>query len=141
MDREVKALSKEETAGLLEGRGLGMALSAELNGYPGPMHVLELKEGLGLFPEQVTKTEELFRQVKAEAKALGSELVEAEKKLDSLFKDKNVNEQNLSEATALAGSLRGRLRETHLKYHIRMLGVLSPEQVAKYNELRGYSIQ
>jgi hypothetical protein len=32
----------------------------------------------------------------------------------------------------------GRLRETHLRYHLLMMEVLSPEQVSQYNRLRGY---
>lgn len=36
--REIKALSPEEIADLAAGRGMGLALAAELNGYPGPRH-------------------------------------------------------------------------------------------------------
>lgn len=44
--RAVKALSDKQIADLQAGRGMGLALSAELNGYPGPVHVLELAERL-----------------------------------------------------------------------------------------------
>ena len=47
-NREIKALPAAELAGLLAGRGLGMAQAAELNHYPGPAHVLELRTELGL---------------------------------------------------------------------------------------------
>src|SRR5690242_3488719 len=50
--REIKALSDQQLAELRAGRGMGMALPAELNGYPGPVHVLELADALGLTPEQ-----------------------------------------------------------------------------------------
>ena len=33
--REVKALSEQQIADLKAGRGMGLALAAELNGYPG----------------------------------------------------------------------------------------------------------
>ena len=39
--RTVKALSEDEVKGFLEGAGMGFAKAAELNRYPGPMHVLE----------------------------------------------------------------------------------------------------
>ena len=52
VDREIKALSAEQLANLREGRGMGLSLPAELNGYPGPKHVLELADGLGLTPAQ-----------------------------------------------------------------------------------------
>jgi Spy/CpxP family protein refolding chaperone len=138
-EREIKALSKEEMAGLLDGLGLGMALPAELNGYPGPMHVLELKDKLSLTAEQIEKTEKLFSDVRAEAKKLGAELVESERKLDLLFKEKRADDESVSAAAEEAGILRGRVRAAHLKYHLRMMDVLTPEQVAKYQELRGYS--
>lgn len=41
--RPVKALSDQQLADLRAGRGMGMALPGELNGYPGPVHVLELR--------------------------------------------------------------------------------------------------
>ena len=40
--REIKALSEEQRQELLDGHGMGLALAAELNHYPGPKHVLEL---------------------------------------------------------------------------------------------------
>jgi hypothetical protein len=49
--RSVKALS-EQIADLEAGRWMGLALAAELNGYPGPTHVLELAEALTLTSKQ-----------------------------------------------------------------------------------------
>ncbi len=46
--RDIKALDEKQIADLKNGRGMGLALAAELNGYPGPMHVLELKDQLRL---------------------------------------------------------------------------------------------
>jgi hypothetical protein len=46
--RTIKALSDEEIAALRNGEGLGMAKAAELNGYPGPLHVLALAAQLEL---------------------------------------------------------------------------------------------
>jgi hypothetical protein len=36
---------------------MGLALPAELNGYPGPIHVLELSDKLGLSAEQKSRIE------------------------------------------------------------------------------------
>ena len=43
--RPIKALSEQQIADLRAGRGMGLALAAELNGYPGPVHVLALAGG------------------------------------------------------------------------------------------------
>jgi hypothetical protein len=48
--RAVKGLSAQQIADLRAGKGMGLALSAELNGYPEPMHVLEHAEALKLTP-------------------------------------------------------------------------------------------
>jgi hypothetical protein len=46
--RAVKALSDQRIADLRAGRGMGLALAAELNGCPGPMHALEFSDQLNL---------------------------------------------------------------------------------------------
>ena len=61
--RESKALSPQEVPDLLAGKGMGLAQAAELNGYPGPMHVLELAAQLQLPPDHTSKTEALFKKV------------------------------------------------------------------------------
>ena len=48
--RSIKALSDQQIADLGAGRGMGLALAAELNGYPGPSHVLELADKLDSRP-------------------------------------------------------------------------------------------
>ena len=50
--RDIKALSQQEVKQYLSGAGMGFARAAELNRYPGPMHVLELSDQLALTPEQ-----------------------------------------------------------------------------------------
>jgi len=46
--RPIKALSAQQIDDLKAGRGMGLALAAELNGYPGPAHVLRLSDRLAL---------------------------------------------------------------------------------------------
>jgi hypothetical protein len=64
--RTVKALSEQQVADLNEGRGMGLALAAELNGYPGPSHVLELADKLELKPDQISAVRSLFESMKQE---------------------------------------------------------------------------
>jgi hypothetical protein len=69
--RAIKALSAEQIADLKAGRGLSLALAAELNGYPGPRHVLELVEQLGLTDQQRADVQRLFNDMTAEVVPVG----------------------------------------------------------------------
>jgi hypothetical protein len=80
--RTVKALSEQQVADLNEGRGMGMALAGELNGYPGPSHVLELADKLVLRPDQISAVRGLFESMKQECIPLGTKLIEQEGELD-----------------------------------------------------------
>jgi hypothetical protein len=82
---EIKALSEQQMANLRAGRGFGLALAAELNGYPGPLHVLELADRLRLTPEQKYRVQRLFESMKGEAIAAGENLIASERELDQLF--------------------------------------------------------
>jgi Spy/CpxP family protein refolding chaperone len=137
--REIKALSEKETADLLAGRGMGMARAAELNHYPGPAHVLELKDQLKLTPDQVRAVEARFEQMSAAAKPLGVELVDRERSLDAAFRNASITSDALSRATAEIGDLQGRLRAVHLMAHLEAKTILTPEQVSAYDALRGYA--
>jgi Spy/CpxP family protein refolding chaperone len=136
--REVKALSEQQVADLHSGRGMGLAMAAELNGYPGPMHVLELGDQLGLSAEQRQRTEALFAQMRREAVALGDEIVARETALDRAFASRSARPHEIEALVGAIGERQAALRYTHLKYHLSMLEVLDPEQVALYGRLRGY---
>jgi hypothetical protein len=137
--RAVKALSDEQIADLEAGRGMGLALVAELNSYPGPVHVLELAAALALTPEQRSRTSELLAGMKAETIPIGKRIIALEGELDMLFAERKVTVETLAAATARIAAAQGDLRAAHLRYHIDMAAVLSSEQVARYTELRGYA--
>src|SRR6266480_2442730 len=80
--RPIKALSEQQIADLRAGRGMGLALAAELNGYPGPMHALEMADVLDLSGQQREKMQELFAAMKAEAIPFGERLIAQEAELD-----------------------------------------------------------
>lgn len=137
--RPIKALSEQQVADLKAGRGMGLALPAELNGYPGPSHVLEHADALALTAEQRRRTKALFDAMKAEAVPVGERLIEQEAELDRLFSTRQITPAALTASTADIGATQARLRETHLKYHLAMMTVLTPDQVEKYRSLRGYA--
>ena len=136
--RPIKALSEQQVADLRAGRGMGLALAAELNGYPGPSHVLELADNLDLTTDQRTKVQGLFDSMKAEAISLGARLIEQEAALDKQFASRTVTPESLKASTAAIATTQGVLRETHLKYHLSTVAILTPGQMQRYAELRGY---
>jgi hypothetical protein len=98
-DREIKALSAEEIEGLQDGDGLGMALAAELNGYPDPRHVLELRVMLGLSSGQESEIQAIFNEMREQARSLGRTIVDLERDLDRSFAEGTITEARLVDAT------------------------------------------
>lgn len=141
--RGIKALSQADIEGLLAGAGTpfgGMAKPAELNGYPGPRHVLDAIEA-GEFEvtnEQKTQIENLYEKMKAQAIMLGKQIITIEQKIDEEFTNKTVTNESLQKNIAESAKIYEQLRFVHLKYHLQMVDILTPEQVEQYNLLRGY---
>ncbi len=136
--RPIKALSEQQVADLGAGRGMGLALAAELNGYPDPLHVLELADKLELSAEQRTGVLRLLDAMRAEAMPLGAKLIEQEAELDRQFATRTVTPESLKASAAVVAATQGALRETHLRYHLSAGSILTPSQMTKYAELRGY---
>lgn len=138
-DRAIKALGPEEVAGLLDGAGLGFAKAAELNGVPGPRHVLDLATELALSDEQRSRVQAVYDRMHDAAVGLGAMVVELERELDKAFVDRRLVPEDVERRSIEIGELRGRLRATHLVAHLETAELLSTEQIARYGHLRGYS--
>lgn len=137
--RAVKALSDQQIADLRAGRGMGLALAAELNGYPGPLHVFELRRELDLSKAQAARAQDLFDAMKMETIPLGENVIAAEAALDRQFAGRSITPASLDAATRRIGEAQAKLRAAHLRYHLAMLEVLTPDQIARYSALRGYA--
>ena len=137
-NREIKALSPEEVEGYLAGKGMGFAKAAELNNYPGPLHVLQLAEELRLSENQRAKSEELFRSMQQEVRQLGARFVAKERELDRLFASKKADEPRLHSLLQEIAVLGAAIRESHLRAHLTQLKILSDRQIDRYAKLRGY---
>ena len=137
-ERAIKALSADEVKQYLSGAGMGYAKSAELNRFPGPSHALELADELRLTGEQRKAIRQLMDAHKAEARAIGAKLLDAERALEHLFRSGNVSQAALAQAVAKAASLEAEYRLSHLETHRRLRPLLSEEQVGRYDLLRGY---
>ncbi len=135
-DRAIKALSEDEVAGLRAGDGLGFALSAELNGLPGPKHVLEMLDGLALTPEQDQQVREIQDRMRTAAQELGERLVALEEELDRRFAHRHITQEEVRRLSVQIGEVRGELRAVHLNAHIETEAVLTAEQREGYWRMR-----
>lgn len=138
-DRQIKSLSPSELEGYLAGRGMGLAKAAELNGYPGPKHVLELAEKLQLSSEQREHSQALYEEMLTEAQRLGKQIAEQEGALDRTFGGGDITARQVDTLTADIAELLGKLRAVHLHAHLKQRAVLTEHQVGKYAQLRGYA--
>lgn len=136
--RDIKALSAEDVDAYLTGQGMGFAKAAELNGYAGPKHVLELAGELALTSEQRMRTQALFASMQTKAVALGRRLVDEERKLDRLFASTTITEASLQESVERIGALQADVRAAHLEAHLEQAKILTAEQRSRYLHLRGY---
>lgn len=137
--REIKSLSPTERADILAGKGMGLAKTAELNGYPGPLHVLELAKELQLTDDQKARTEALFKAMQSRAQAVGRQLIDAERTLDTQFDARKITRAQLAESLKTIASLQAQLRAVHLEAHLDQVDILTPKQTKKYVDLRGYA--
>ena len=136
--REIKALSQQEIDDYLHGSGLGYAKAAELNHYPGPRHVLALAHELALTQEQTQQTQAMFETMKAQAVALGKQLVEKEQELDREFANGSIDAGSLQALLSDIGGLQAKIRYAHLVAHLEQKALLTQHQVQLYDQLRGY---
>jgi Spy/CpxP family protein refolding chaperone len=137
--RDIKALAPEDAEAYLSGKGMGLAKAAELNGYPGPAHALAMATELGLSPDQKQRTEALFTSMEGKAIDLGHALIEQERELDRQFASKTATLESVAATLQRIGELQAKVRGAHLQAHLVQLEILTPLQVAKYQELRGYA--
>ncbi len=138
-NRAIKSLSEDDIKELRRGGGWGLALAAELNGMPGPAHLLELKDQIPLTADQVSKTQALFDDMRKAAIPAGEQLVTAEAALEAAFARGGVDDAALRRLLAQAESARAQLRFIHLSQHLKTVQYLKPEQIKRYDILRGYA--
>ena len=136
--RAIKSLSGDDVAELRRGGGWGFAKIAELNGVPGPLHLLELKDRIGLTAEQIARVQAVYESMRAKAQALGRKFIAVEQELDDAFRTGTISTSSLKDLLARSAGLRRQLREAHLLAHLETRPLLSRAQIEKYNQLRGY---
>lgn len=137
--RGIKSLSAKDIEELSNGRGWGLAKVAELNGMPGPAHLLEMRDEIGLSHRQVERIESLYRAMKEKATVLGLRLIELERHLDESFVRRTVTQDSLARRLGEIELVRKELRLAHLETHLRTPELLTERQIVAYNRLRGYA--
>ena len=137
--REIKSLSETDIEELKYGKGWGLAKAAELNGMPGPAHLLEMKDEIDLSANQIRAIEDLYKKMKQEAIPLGIEFIELERELNKHFANRSITSELLGDLLERVAQVQKKLRYVHLSTHLKTPKILTPEQIALYNKLRGYS--
>jgi hypothetical protein len=139
---KITSLTDIDIQSLKEGTGVafgGMAKLAELNSYPGPRHIIDLKEELNLDQEQLENITNSYKSMNQQSIQIGEQILTLEEELDLRFKDKTITRENLQNLVSQSASLYGRLRNIHLQAHLESADILTEQQIMKYDELRGYN--
>src|SRR5438876_11220639 len=119
-----------------QGRGFGLAFAADQNGYPGPMHVLELKDRLKLTADQEAKGRELMHAMFTESRPKSVRLLEAEARLRRLFAERVADDAAVRAAVAEVERARAEVRLVHLLTHLKTRDLLTEDQRRLYHEAR-----
>ncbi len=138
-NRAIKSLSAEDIAELKRGGGWGLAKAAELNGVPGPIHLLEMKDEIGLNDTQRSAIGAIYRRMKSQAIIHGERLIDLERRLESGFRNRTITDALLRASLSAIADTKKELRYVHLAAHIETLKILAEKQIRTYNALRGYS--
>ncbi|MFK7866057.1 MAG: Spy/CpxP family protein refolding chaperone [Alphaproteobacteria bacterium] len=137
-DRPIKSLSAEDIEELKRGGGWGLAKAAELNGVPGPAHVLEMQQEIALTQDQIAQIQHIYEQMRLKAIDKGEEMIALERALEDHFKQKTITDSILQALLGEIAATRSELRYIHLSTHLLMPDILSTAQIAHYNQIRGY---
>ena len=139
--RKIKSLSDNDVQSLQNGGGEafgGLAKLGELNGYPGPRHVLDMASELQLTDRQRIEIELIYQNMSDKAKAIGAAIIAIEQDMDRAFANKTITQANLKLILDKSADLYGQLRFVHLSAHLNTVQMLTVEQVQMYNKMRGY---
>ncbi|MDQ5876394.1 MAG: hypothetical protein M3288_06100 [Thermoproteota archaeon] len=139
--RDIKSLSDNDVQSLQNGTGEafgGIAKLAELNGYPGPRHVLDIAQELQLTDRQRMEIELIYQNMSNNAKSIGSAIIAIEQDMDEAFANKTITEENLIAMLDKSANFYEQLRFVHLSAHLDTAQIMTTEQIQMYNEMRGY---
>ena len=134
--RGVQAAMDEMDRVIGTGLGAGLAFAADQNGFPGPLHVLELADRLRLTAEQTRRMEALQTAMLAASRPASRLLLDAEARLRRLFADGVADEARVRSAVAEVERARTEVRLVHLLTHLQVRPELTDEQRRLYQQAR-----
>ena len=138
LDSEIRGLDQDTIEGYLTGKGLGQALPAELNGYPGPRHTIDMAEELELTEEQLTQVQALFDDMQSAVIPLGEKYLESVAELELTFREGTITDEYLQSQLEKITGIEEQMRYVHLSTHLATIDILSHDQIMQYNMMRGY---
>jgi hypothetical protein len=133
----LKTMSYEQYNALIKGDDItGMSLAAELNHFPLPDKVLKFKKELNLGPPQISKIAAIAKELHRKKLEMGLIIINNERTLDSIFKYNRLNNGSLIFYANRYGLYEGELRNAILQACLATRGLLSQQQVNKYQALQ-----
>lgn len=129
-------VSHDDVQAYLTAKGMGMARAAEIDGVPGPFHALAMAHELGLTPDQLARTQQVFDRMEARSSTIGRQIIEQERLLDQQLSDPRVSAVQREAALQRVGQLHRALRQVHQEAHAAQRSILSAQQITQYRELR-----
>lgn len=137
--RSIKSLSADDIHSLKTGQGWGLAKPAELNGVPGPAHILELRDELKLSNQQIISIQRLWETMNQSARQYGDLYLQSEAKIEAFFNTPDADETLLPELLSESANHLAKLRYVHLQTHLKTKPLLTEHQTILYQQLRGYT--
>jgi len=133
----LKTLTYAQYNALINGKDIyGMALVAELNHYPSPEKVIKFKKQLDLSPIQVSKLNAINKELHRKKVEMGWIIIRNEQTLDSIFKYHRLDNGSLIFYANRYGLYQGELRNAILQACLTTWGLLSPQQITRFEALQ-----
>ena len=129
--REIKSLSPQEIGDYLAGKGMGLAKAAELNGYPGPAHVLLPRRSSSAERKPARR---IYSSACRKTPLVGPPLIDGGNGQAVCLRTVTPETLNAS----LSASARFKRSSAISGGAPTQTQILTPAQTAKYVELRGY---
>ena len=132
----LKTISDAQYKALINGDDIsGMSLAAELNHYPLPEKVLKYKFEVDLSPIQVSKITAIAKELHRKKLERGLIIINNERTLDSVFHYHRLDNGSLIFYANRYGLYQGELRNAILQACLATRGLLSEQQIKRFEAL------